>query len=159
MEKLMRMVALVSVLGLALIGSAAGSATTTTTSQSFPIQFLSFVPCASGGSGESILLAGNLHEVVSVTMTGNGGAKAFVLDNPQGITGTGMTTGATYHATGETLNTFTTRIGSQQSFVNNFKIIGQGPGNNLLVHENAHLTVNAGGTVTASVDNLSVTCR
>ena len=52
MEKLMRMVALVSVLGLALIGSAAGSATTTTTSQSFPIQFLSFVPCANGGSGE-----------------------------------------------------------------------------------------------------------
>jgi len=31
----------------------------------------------------------------------------------------------------------------ETSFVNNFKIIGQGPGTNLLIHENFHLSINA----------------
>jgi hypothetical protein len=45
-----------------------------------------------------------------------------------------------------------------ETFVNNFKIIGQGPGNNFLVHQNVHITVNANGTLTASVDNFSTEC-
>jgi hypothetical protein len=43
--------------------------------------------------------------------------------------------------------------------VNNFRIIGQGTGNNFLVHETFHITVNADGTMTASVDNFSVDCK
>ena len=31
--------------------------------------------------------------------------------------------------------------------------------NNFLVHENTHVTVNANGEVTASVDNFSVDCK
>jgi len=42
--------------------------------------------------------------------------------------------------------------------VNNFRIIGQGPGNNSVVHENTHITINANGTITASVDNFKATC-
>src|SRR6266567_741998 len=42
---------------------------------------------------------------------------------------------------------------------NNVRIIGQGPGNNLLVHENAHITINANGTVTVFHDNFSVDCK
>jgi len=45
------------------------------------------------------------------------------------------------------------------TFVNNFKIIGQGPNNNFLVHENLHVTINADGTLTAFVDNFSFTCQ
>ena len=47
----------------------------------------------------------------------------------------------------------------ETSFVNNFKIIGPGPGNNLLIHENFHMTVNADGTVTVVIDNTSFSCR
>jgi hypothetical protein len=43
--------------------------------------------------------------------------------------------------------------------VNNFRIIGQGKGNNFLVHENLHLTINANGVATAVHDNFSIDCR
>lgn len=33
------------------------------------------------------------------------------------------------------------------------------PGNNFMVHENFHVTVNANGTVTSVHDNFSVTCN
>ena len=47
-----------------------------------------------------------------------------------------------------------------ETFVNNFKIIGQGEGqNNLLVHETFHITVNPDGTVTAFFDKASVQCN
>ena len=48
---------------------------------------------------------------------------------------------------------------SEQSFINNFLMIGQGPGNNFLVHENFHLAINANGDVTAVHDNLSIDCK
>ncbi|MBI4420235.1 MAG: hypothetical protein HY560_05360, partial [Gemmatimonadetes bacterium] len=45
------------------------------------------------------------------------------------------------------------------TYVNNFRIIGEGSGNNLLVHATSHITVNANGELTAVVDNFSVECR
>jgi hypothetical protein len=47
----------------------------------------------------------------------------------------------------------------ETTFVNNFRIIGQGPGNNFLVHETAHITINADGTVRVNHDNLSTECK
>src|SRR5437870_11727085 len=47
----------------------------------------------------------------------------------------------------------------EETFVNNFRIIGQARGNNFLIHENFHITINANGRVTAFVDNFSVDCR
>ena len=47
----------------------------------------------------------------------------------------------------------------ESSFVNNFKIVGQGPGNNYLVHENFHVTVSTNGDVTALHDNLTIDCK
>jgi hypothetical protein len=75
---------------------------------------------------------------------------------PQGISGFGQTTGAKYQATGVTQERFSI---NPFTFVNNFRIVGQGPGNNFLVHEVFHVTVNANGTVTAFVDRVSVECR
>jgi hypothetical protein len=43
--------------------------------------------------------------------------------------------------------------------VNNFRIIGQGPGNNYLVHETEHIIFNANGTLTVFHDNFSAACR
>ena len=38
-------------------------------------------------------------------------------------------------------------------------LIGQGPGNNLILHENFHVTILADGRVTSFHDNLSVECK
>ena len=46
-----------------------------------------------------------------------------------------------------------------ESFNNNFRIIGEGPGNDLLIHEVAHITINANGRVRVFFDRLSADCK
>jgi hypothetical protein len=121
-----------------------------------------FVPCAAGGAGELVDLSGPLHTLITFTLNGNNvsGTAHF---QPQGLSGTGETTGDKYQATGVTKDTsFKVSFQNgqaQQTFVNNFRIIGQGPGNNFLVHEQAHITINANGIVTVLHDNSSVVCK
>jgi hypothetical protein len=120
-----------------------------------------FVPCAAGGAGEVVDLSGPLHTLISFTINGNNVSGYFHFQ-PQGISGTGETTGAKYQATGVTQESFKSYLQNGQAnftFVNNFRIIGQGPGNNFLVHETLHLTINADGTLTVSHDNFSADCR
>jgi len=121
-----------------------------------------FVPCAAGGAGELVDLSGPLHTLITFTINGNNvsGTAHF---QPQGIAGTGETTGDKYQATGVTKDTsfkFSFQNGqAQQTFVNNFRIIGTGPGNNYLVHEVAHITFNADGTLAVFHDSFSIDCK
>jgi hypothetical protein len=120
-----------------------------------------FIPCAAGGTGEIVDLSGPLHTLISSSINGNNVSGKFHFQ-PQGISGTGETTGDKYQATGVTQETFKTSLQNGQSnltFVNNFRIIGQGPGNNFLVHETMHITINADGTLTVFHDNFSVDCK
>ena len=124
--------------------------------------FLSiFVPCAAGGAGEIIDVIGPLHTLVSFTINGNN-VSGYVHFQPQGISGTGETTGAKYNGTGVTQQSFKSSLQTGQAnftFVNNFRLIGQGSGNNYLLHENTHVTINANGTLTVVHDNFSVNCK
>ncbi len=47
----------------------------------------------------------------------------------------------------------------QETFVNRFDFIGQGSAPNFTTHETFHVTVNANGTITASFDKLSDSCK
>ena len=125
------------------------------------IILLVFVPCADGGAGELVELTGPLHTLITLTINGNH-VSGFTHFQPQGLSGTGQTTGDKYQATGVTQDHFSGSFTNGQfneTFVNNFRIIGQGPGNNFLVHENVHITVNANGVVTVLHDNFSIECR
>ena len=121
-----------------------------------------FVPCAARGAGELVDLSGPLHTLITFNINGDNvsGTAHF---QPQGLSGTGETTDDKYQATGVTKDTsfkVSFRNGqAQQTFVNNFRLIGTGPGNNLLVQEEAHITINANGAVTVLHDNLSVACK
>ncbi|HEY6122677.1 MAG TPA: hypothetical protein VIV66_22170 [Pyrinomonadaceae bacterium] len=120
-----------------------------------------FVPCAAGGVGEIVDLTGPLHTLISSTVNGNNVSGKFHFQ-PQGISGVGETTGDKYQATGVTQQTFKSSLQNGQAnltFVNNFRIIGQGAGNNFLVHENLHINVNADGTLTVFHDNFSIDCK
>lgn len=136
-------------------------AETETIHERFSIELLVFVPCADEGAGELVLLEGTLHSLFHITINGNN-FKMKVHDQPQGISGTGLTTGDKYQATGVTQQTFGGSFVNGQfsdTYVNNFRIIGLGPGNNFLLHEKFHITLDAKGGLTASVDNFSVECR
>jgi hypothetical protein len=124
-----------------------------------PVTIGIFIPCAAEGAGEVVFLTGNLHALLHFTMDQAGGIHATSHFQPQGISGNGQTTGDKYQATGVTQDEFNAKVGVEETFINNFRIIGQGPGNNFLIHENFHITFKASGIPTAYVDNFSVDCR
>ena len=103
-------------------------------------------------------LTGNLHILATVTFDSAGGVHGTLLFNPQGVSGVGSVSGAGYRGTGATLSTFTGKVGTVSTLANSFRIIGTGGAPSLQVHENVAVVVNASGTVTASVDHVSVTC-
>ena len=120
-----------------------------------------FVPCAASGLGETVDLSGPLFTLTSFTLNANSVSGYFHFQ-PQGISGTGEITGSKYQATGVTQQSFKSSLQNGQAnmtFVNNFRIIGQGARNNFLVHETLHLTFNTDGTLTVSHDNLTIDCK
>jgi hypothetical protein len=130
-----------------------------TSNTTVPFSDLVFVPCANGGAGEFVQITGDVHELLITTTNNGGGVHVKFHYQPQGLTGVGLVTGDTYRATGVTQGETNVAAGTETTFINNFRLIGPGPGNNLLIHETVHLTVNANGDVTATHDNLSVECK
>jgi hypothetical protein len=120
------------------------------------------VPCANDGAGETVELTGELHILTTFTEDGGGGIHMKMHYQPQAVHGVGLTTGDKYNAVGVTQETHNIAFDGfpyEDTYVNNFRIIGQGKGNNYLVHETWHVTINANGEVTAEVDNYSVECK
>ena len=123
----------------------------------FPLQIEVFIPCANGGAGETVILSGILHDVFHVTEFADGTFFLKIHDQPQNIKGVGETTGAVYEATGVT-QTRISSIGPTTTFINNFRIIGPGPGNNLLIQQLMHVTVNGKGEITAEFARARAEC-
>ncbi len=48
---------------------------------------------------------------------------------------------------------------SSPTFVNNFRIIGQGSGNDFLIHQTLHITFKANGDLTVLVVDFSADCN
>jgi hypothetical protein len=141
--------------------AAANAANTFKDNVKFPVTIGVFIPCAAGGAGEWVLLSGNMHSLSHTTVNGNN-FRTKIHNQPQGITGTGLTTGDKYQGTGVTQETFGGSFVNGQfsdTFINNFRIIGQGRGNNYLIHQLFHVTFNANGELTAFVDNFSAECK
>lgn len=125
-----------------------------------PFEQLVNVPCAAGGAGEDVLLTGFLHVLITGTFDASGSLHTTMHFQPMGVAGTGQTTGDVYRATGFTGDQANgIDVPSEATIINNFRIIGPGKGNNFLVHETAHVTVNAQGEVTVLLDNLSIECK
>jgi hypothetical protein len=138
--------------GLLSVTSASARAST----QKIPFDF---VLAPEEACGEAIHLNGTLLAQFSTTESSGGNIEVGFHFNPQGITGVGLTSGATYHATGVTLGTTTIRAGGiSDTFVNSFKIIGEGSAQNFLETDVFHLTMNANGVVTATVDRSTIRC-
>jgi hypothetical protein len=137
-------------------------ASVVTSNLKVPITLAQFVPCANGGKGETVVLSGNLHMIAHTTINANN-AHIMTSFNPQGVSGVGLKTGDKYQGNGVTHQVVNVPVNGSSpnnvTFVNNFRIIGQGPGNNYLVHQNSQITVNANGTITVDKTHLSVVCK
>ena len=154
-----RVIALCAIAAMLVGATATYAAVTTNDKQT--IAFSVFVPCANGGAGESVDGTIDLHTLVTATVNGNNVSGKFHFQ-PQGGDLVGAVTGDKYRPTGVTQGHFKGSLQNFQyteTFVNNFRIIGQGPGNNFLVHEVFHITINANGDVTVVHDSVSVDCK
>ena len=156
MKRLLGIVMFALALSFVTSGAARAEVSTNT---SVPFSLDVFVPCGPNG-GQPVHVEGGLHIVLSLTVNGTHGS-AKVHYQPQGVSGTAAD-GTKYEAVGVTQEMFDLDFANGQAthtYVNNFRLIGQGPGNNLVVHENLHMTINANGVVTATVDNFSASCK
>jgi hypothetical protein len=120
------------------------------------IQFDAFLVLPT--TGDVVHLSGPLHVTLDETVDSAGGLHIKEHFQPQGISGVDLTTGAKYQGNGVTQDqTIDAPSGTSNfTFVDNFKIIGQGPNNNYTVHENMHFTANANGDLTATLDNIKI---
>lgn len=131
-----------------------------TTHVTIPVASVISVPCAVAGEGEQVALTGSVEAVFVTALDATGEMHIVTVINQTGISGTGLTTGAKYQATG--VNRFSFSSSGQVSeftFVNNFQLIGPGRDNNLVMHETIHLTVKSSGEITANVANFSIDCK
>jgi len=129
--------------------------------ESSDMNFAAFVPCANNGTGEVVSLTGPLHILITYTLNGNR-VRGKTHFQPQGLSGSGLITGEIYRGVGVTQSEFSGSLQNgqfNQTYVNNFRIIGRGTGNNYSVHENFHLAINANGEVSSYHDNFSADCK
>ena len=117
-------------------------------------------PC---GPTEAIDFVGKAHHVFRVTETPSGALHVADEFNILGH-GVGETTGAQYIARDQFTAAFNTMPGAAmtQQYVETFRIIRQGnafPEDDLLLTAIFHVTINANGDVTASVDKFFGGCK
>jgi hypothetical protein len=87
-----------------------------------------------------VALLGEIEMHSQATEDGNGGVHMSTHVRPSGVVGIGLVSGKMYRGTGGTFEAEgydADGYPATYSFVNNFRIVGQGPGNNLLMHHDS----------------------
>jgi hypothetical protein len=153
-----RILALLAIATVGMAASVSAAQAEVITNDMASIGFAGFVPCANGGAGEILSGRIDVHNLVTSTVNDNHTSDRFQFQ-PHG-TMVGAITGDAYRVTGVTQGTSSESLQNGHytlTYVNSFRLIGPGPGNNLLVHETAHMTID-GDVVVVEHDNLSIEC-
>jgi hypothetical protein len=159
MNNLKRILVLLTLATAGMVASATAAQAEVSTNEQVSLAYAGFVPCANGGLGEIVAGTIEMHNLISSTVNGNNVSDRFQFQ-PHGSM-IGAITGDTYRVTGVTQgrSAYSLQDGRYTlTYVNSFQLIGPGPGNNLLVHEVAHVTIN-GDDVVVQHDNLTIDCQ
>ncbi len=158
MNRFMLGVLLAGALLLTAASGALAEATTATSVVAVPLDGrVVDNPCA----GESLLLTGSLQLLVHTTGDASGGFHVVRQTSYHGVGGVGLTSGRQYRATGAEQASFTIRgpFPFVATTAVNIHLVGQGPGDNYLLHGLLHLTFNANGELTATAFDAGYECR
>jgi len=154
-----RVLALLALATVGLVVGASVAQAEVTTNDRQSLAFAGFVPCANGGEGEILAGTVEVHNLGVSTANGNNDRSQLQFQAHGSMVG--AITGDAYRVAGMTKSTSHENAESGQynlTYVNNFRLVGPGPDNNLLVHEIAHVTA-IGDDVVVQHDNLSIDCR
>ena len=151
---------LVMVLMATLLGTTPASAAAETTiviNDRFPVDIEVGVPPCTGDEG-LVQLSGYVHTLLQVTTDAQGGFHVIGHSNYESISGI-TSSGEKYQAVGIRRVNINGKVGMEYNSRETFLIIAPGSGNNFLVSETFHFTVNANGTMTTSHDSFSMECK
>jgi hypothetical protein len=132
----------------------AGQVTNTTVSYAYS----GYVPCANGGAGELLTGTIDAHLLETSTSNGNVDGSQFAFQAHGSLVG--RITGDTYRLSALERGTYVSGLSSDHytaTYVNRYRLIGPGGGNNLVVKETAHITRD-GDDVTVERDAYSIEC-
>lgn len=124
-----------------------------------PFSSFAFVSCANGGLGEPVFISGERHVVFASSSDCGGGFHSVSHSNVSNVTAVGAITGTTYRFVNA--GTFTqnyTAGATENTQTGSFRLIGQGPDNNLLLHMVNHFTVTPSGEFTSHTE-FTAECR
>jgi hypothetical protein len=120
----------------------------------FPVSFSVVNPC----NGETVVVSGNEHDTLHMTMDGNGGFHGVFHMNLQDVSGVGDQ-GNTYRIPATFHDNINGKVGEEETLTATSNVISQGSAPNFLLHDDTHITVHPDGTVTSSHDNFRTECR
>jgi hypothetical protein len=127
---------------------------------SFPLDLVRFVPCANGGSGESVHVTGTIHFRSSTFVDGIGNTHDTIHVRSEGVTAIGLTTGTTYQfqSLSRDVSSQKDQVAGVVLSVNHFRLIGRGSGTNSWEH-NVQVVVFTNGTLRVSFLDVNTVCR
>jgi hypothetical protein len=125
----------------------------------YSVAWYGWVECAAGGAGEEIFVTGTYRVTYRVVYDNHGGYHAKFQSVSKGLEGVGLTTGDKYQGKDVYQSEWNGKVGFENTVVNKFMLVGQGPGNNVVYHYTYHITINANGEVTAERGEGRYACK
>jgi len=123
-----------------------------------PVGFGMLVTCAAGGTGEMVDFTGNFHYIYSFTGSSGGPVHYQITALAQDVVGVGQVTGDSYVFSGGYMETGVLSKGETVTTLYDFRVIGQGAGNNFIAHTITHYTINANGELVVDFVVTGATC-
>ena len=124
-----------------------------------PVSFGIRVACAADGMGEMVNFTGNFHYLGIFTGSSGGPLQYQFTTLTQDISGVGQVTGDSYVYSGAVRESGVLAQGETMTSQYNFRVIGQGSGNNFMGHTLAHYTINANGDPVVEFEFSDATCK
>ena len=155
MKRILMLLALSATAALAI---ATGAQAQVVTNETVSYGYAGWVPCANGGTGELVTGTIDMHVLVTSTVNENVDVGQF-MSAPRGSL-VGQITGDTYRLTGVTRGTYIENLQGDRyvaTYINRYRLIGPGPGNNLVVRETTHIT-RTGDDVVVHHDDFAIEC-
>jgi len=137
--------------------NAFGQATTTTTNEELPISSSVVNQC----NGDTVAFSGTMHIVNTMATDAGGGTHLKTHINYQDVTGTGAPSGLSYNVRTVSNEVVNDNDGPQYTatVISTVKLIAQGPSMNFFLRTVLHVTINANGETTSTVQEMSIECR
>jgi hypothetical protein len=137
--------------------TAFAQSTTITTNETVPLTGSMTNPC----NGDVVTFQGNMNVTNHMTTDSNGGTHLKTHVNFQNVSGTGVPSGLNYNVRTTINETVNDNDGpqSEATIISMVKLISQGSAPNSFLKIVFHITVNANGVTTSTVDQTKIECQ